>query len=127
MDWKYGGIDLSPEARRGAEQAVRDELSSAVLIECEVSDADESFDVGDFRHPDSDQAAYDEVFLTSDGSVLLPDSYPRPQTSHFCVAFFLHFFQPESPLLSSYGSLRLPSVTAMPERLNRLVPYEPVT
>src|ERR1041385_2459292 len=71
MDWKYGGIDLSPEERRQAEQAVREELSSAVLIECEVRKADENFDVGDFRQPDSDQAAYHEAFLTPDGSALL--------------------------------------------------------
>src|SRR5205085_425481 len=68
---KYGGIQLSPREREKAEAAVRAELASVVLIECQVVGADSQFDVGDFCQPDSDQAPYDEAFLSADGTTTL--------------------------------------------------------
>jgi len=127
MEWKYADTAFTPEERKQTEKAVRELLSSVVLIECEVRDADDKFDVEDFRQPDSDQVAYDEAFLTQDGEFMMPSRYSRPDAAHFRLAFFLHFFDPELPLLSSYGSLSVPTVSDMPDRLKRLMPYDPVT
>jgi|SRR6266566_127914 len=127
MEWKYADTEFTPEERKETEKAVREELSSVVLIECAVRDADDKFDVEDFRQSDSDQVAYDEAFLTQDGEFMMPSRYSRPDAAHFRLAFFLHFFDPELPLLSSYGSLSVPTVSDMPDRLKWLMPYDPVT
>ncbi len=127
MQWKYGDTEFTPAEREDTEKAVREELASAVLIECEVVDADDKFSVDDFRQPDSNQVPYDEAFLTPDGESMAPSRYSRPNASHFRLAFFLHFFQPGFPLFSSYGPLQLPPLSEMPPRLARLMPYEPVT
>jgi hypothetical protein len=58
---------------------------------------------------------------------MMPSRYSRPDAAHFRLAFFLHFFDPELPLLSSYGSLSVPTVSDMPDRLKWLMPYDPVT
>src|SRR5262245_7359960 len=98
MELKYGGIHLSSRQRQKAEAAVRAELASVVLIECEVMGADNQFDVGDFTQPDSDQAPYDEAFLSADGITMLPSRYTTPSTSDLRFCFFLHFYDPNKPL-----------------------------
>ena len=127
IDLKYGGIALSAEQRREAESAVRSELASIVLLECQVSAADGKFKIGDFGQPDSDQAAYDEAFLSDDGTTLAARRYTQPSTPDFRLCFFLHFFDPQKPLRTSYGTVQLPPVSAMPDRLRRLIQYDPVT
>lgn len=127
MELKYGGMTMPFWRRWMAKKAVRSELASVVLIECRVDGADGKFEVGDFRQPGSDQAAYDEAFLSEDGTALAADRYKRPRTRSFRVCFFLHFFEPGKPLESSYGTLDLPEVRKMPRRLQRLIRYEPVT
>jgi hypothetical protein len=74
------------------------------------------------------QVAWAEAYLTPDGQSRLED--PRwgepPQATDFRVAFFIHWWEEEVPLVSSYGELRCPAVQEMPGRLRTLVPYEPV-
>ncbi len=108
-----------------AEKQVSAELSSIVLLEVLVENADKQFDVGDFRQPDSDQIAYDEAFLSVEGTTLLSRFEP-PQGDSFRVAFFLHFFDTQKPLLTSYGEAFIPDIQKMPNRLRTLMPYEPV-
>lgn len=127
MELKYGGITLPAEQRREAESAVRSELASVVLVESQVYRADGKFKIGDFGQPDSDQAAYDEAFLSDDGTALVARRYTQPSTSDFRLSFFLHFFDPAKPLQTSYGTVQVPPVSAMPDRLQRLIPYDPVT
>lgn len=126
MELKYGGVDLTAAQREQAEQAVRAELGSVVLVECEVTGADGRFEVGHFYQPLSDQAAYDEAFFAADGTIL-PSRYTKPETLDFRVCFFLHFYDAQKPLESSYGTLQPPSVSDMPERLRGIMRYEPVT
>ncbi len=125
MESKYGGTQISDAQRRRAEADVREELSSVVLLELVVSNPDKRFSVGDFAQPDSDQAAYDEAYLTADGTSVA-SRFDQPETGTFRVTFFLHFFDPSKPVSSSYGLLHVPEVQKMPARLQRLVPYKPV-
>ena len=127
MELKYGGLELSSMERRQAEEAVRSELASVVLIECCVRNSDERFDIGDFGQVDSDQSPYDEAFLSDDGTALGPERYTQPDVPQFRFCFFLHFFDPAKPLNTPYGSVTLPLPSPMPLRVRALVPYDPVT
>jgi hypothetical protein len=49
-----------------------------------------------------------------------------PTNDTFRCAFFLHFYQPDKPLLTSYGTFNCPPVEDMPKRLAQLVPFIPV-
>ncbi len=117
--------DMSDEARARAKQQVREQLETCVLLEVSVKDVDSLYDAGDFSQ--HDQVAYDEHYLSDDGEGLLPEHWnPPPKTNCYRVAFFLHYFNSRLPLHTSYGDVMCPSPTEMPERLKRLVPYEPV-
>ena len=126
MSMKYGGLMLSTRERAAAEAAVREELSSIALIELAVDNPDEQFNVSHFVQPGSDQAPYDEAYLSPDGSTVQSKLHPPPGAS-LRLAFFLHFFKPGIPLGTTYGEVPLPAIDEMPERLQRLLPYEPVT
>ena len=125
MEVKHGSLELSESDRRQAEEIVRGELSSVVLIEVSVENRDDRFDVSDFAQPGTDQTAYDEAFLSPDGNSVL-SRLRAPEGESMRLTFFLHFFDPESPLMTSYGQLSVPPVREMPGRLQTLVPYEPV-
>lgn len=112
-------------------EQVRQQLRSTVLVEALVTDADAEFNIGDFAQEDPAlprenwQAPYAEALLTPDGEGLLVRRWGSlpPSTSNFRVAFYMHYWKPGRPLLSSYGSVATPPPTAMPERLAKLVPY----
>lgn len=124
MDIKYGGLDLEPEERHHAEAAVRNEISNAVLLEVLVSNRNSEFDVDAFGQQGSDQAAYDEHFLSEDGTSV--EGLRLPPGKSLRIAFFFHFFDPAKPLLTSYGPVAVPGIQEMPERFRELVPYDPV-
>jgi hypothetical protein len=124
---------MSKRERADAERQCREQLESIVLIEAVVRDRDTRFKVGGFTQPQDGvpesnwQVAYGEVFLTADGDGLTVERWSEaPESGDLRVAFFLHFWQPDKPLRSTYGDVACPSVQEMPERLTRLVPYEPV-
>ncbi|MGB5102470.1 MAG: hypothetical protein WBO04_04015 [Steroidobacteraceae bacterium] len=123
---KYGSLILSESERRHAEQALRAEIGETALIELQIDGRDDRFDAGDFHQENSEQAAYAETYLTEDGVGVIGDSFEPPSDSRIRLAFFLHFFDPSRNLQTSYGSVALPAMTPMPDRLKRLVPYEPV-
>ena len=109
------------------------QLHSVVLLEVLVESRDARFQCDDFTQQlddvprDSWQAPWAEAYLTADGESLLADRWgPPPSVDTFRIAFFLHYFQPDRPLLSSYGQLECPPVLDMPPRLTRLVPFIPV-
>jgi hypothetical protein len=125
---RAGDID-----RAGAEQHVRDQLDSTVLIEALVRNRDGHFDIGDFTQPDESlprsnwQVAWAEAYLSADGEALAVERWsPAPASGDLRVAFFLHYWDPGRPLRSSYGDLQCPLPKGMPKRLAKLVPYEPV-
>ncbi len=117
------------EPRAEDEAEVRQELSAAVLVEVLVHRPDSAFDVGDFIQPQAgvDQAmwqvAWNEVYLSADGGSVIdpPDLATAPVSLR--IAFFMHFWQADVPLQSTYGVLTCPATGEMPERLDRLVPY----
>jgi hypothetical protein len=127
------GANLTGDARRQAERQCREQLASTVLVEALVRDRNDRFQAGDFCQPrdgeerDSWQVAWAVAYLSLDGESRLEARWPdAPEVKDFRVAFFIHYWEDDEPLLSSYGELRCPAVREMPERLRRLVPYEPV-
>lgn len=123
-----------PQADLETQQAMkhmREQLESTVLLEVEVLNRDSRFNVSDFTQEigklprDSWQAAWDEVFLNDDGTSLLgrKGSQP-PKEGDLRIAFYFHYWDPDKPLLSSYGEIEAPQVTEMSPRLESLVPYE---
>ena len=125
MESKYGGIQLSGRDRKAAEEAIRQELSSIVLLDVLVRNPDEQFDVGEFNQPGSDQAPYDEANLSLDGTSVVSQSDP-PFGDSLRVTFFLHFFDPSKPLASSFGEVTVPAVQEMTERFQEMIPYSAV-
>jgi len=125
MEVKYGGIDLSDRERKRAEEGVWEELSSVVLLDVLVINPDSRFAVGDFAQPGSDQAPYDEAYLSLDGTSVMSRFEP-PMGDSFRVAFFLHFFDPTKPLATSYGEVPVPPLQKMPPHLQKMMPYTPV-
>jgi hypothetical protein len=125
MNIKYGGIEPSFLNKRRAKKSVKEELSSVVLIETMVTNPDEKFDIGDFGQPNSDQAPYDEAYLSLDGDRIL-SRFDKPDGDKIRITFFLHYYNPQQPLTSSCGDLSCPPIEDMPKRLKELVPYEPV-
>ncbi len=127
------GYDIPEEDRIAAVRQCRDQLSSVVLVEALVTNRDSRFSVSDFTQPregllkDDWQAAWAEAYLAPDGESLLVERWGSlPDESSFRVAFFLHYWDSGQPLHTSYGAVNCPKVQEMPERLQRLVPYEPV-
>ena len=126
------GLDLNVERRETAYHEVRDELSRVVLIELVVKERDRSMYMGDFGQTISgdslgpnDEVAYGEVFLGPAGDRIVANFLDEIEGDLVRVAFFLHEFKPNRPLLTSYGPVETPLLTAMPPRLQRLVPYTP--
>ena len=97
-----------------------------MLIELVVEGRDDRFDMGNFGQPDLDQAPYLERFLSDDGTQVIAEDFDVPEGPKLRCAFFLHFFDPAHPLGTSYGPVSVPPVQPMPDRLERLAPYEPV-
>jgi hypothetical protein len=123
-DSKYG--DSYPKKhRKKAKKFLREELSSIVLVEVLIRNQDENLNMIDFSQPGADQVAYDEGFLTLDGTELI-SRYKKPENEDLRIAFFLHFFDPSKPVNTSYGELKVEKIESMPERLTQLVPYRPV-
>jgi len=127
------GSDLTGAERRRAEGQCREQLESTVLVEVLVRACDNRFDVGGFSQPQDGmprenwQAAWAEAYLSEDGERLLVERWgDPPKSDNFRVAFFIHYWKPAKPLLTSYGEVACTAVKQMPERLRRLVPYEPV-
>lgn len=125
MEMKYGGIPLSDSERKEAEEAVRLELLSVALLDVLVSNPDKRFDVGDFGQPSSDQAPYNEAYLSLDGTSVVSRFEP-PAGDSLRVTFFLHFFDPTKPLATSYGEIPIPATQEMPKNFQEIIPYTPV-
>lgn len=128
----YGSPQAGLETQQAKKQ-IMEQLESVVLIEVEVLNRDSRFDVGDFTQElnnvprDSWQAPWDEVYLNDYGASLLSKRGSRPpKEGDLRLAFYLHFWDPTKPLLSSYGEIKAPQVTEMSPRLKRLVPYEAI-
>lgn len=59
----------------GDEEYVRRELSSLVLVELKVEDADHRFDLGNFKQPHTEYVPYDETFFDLEtGATIAPNA-----------------------------------------------------
>ena len=117
------------EPRAEDEAEVRRELSAVVLVEVLVHHPDSTFDVGDFTQPEEGtepagwQVAWNEVYLSADGASVVEAPARGTFPATLRIAFFMHCWQADVPLQSSYGVLTCPATEEMPERLDRLIPY----
>lgn len=125
MDIKYPHDMFSERDRRMAQPGVVAELASAVLLEVIIEGADDRYTADDFGQPDSGQAAYMEAYLSRNGKSVISE-YDRPPGEYLRVAFYLHFFDADKPLHTSYGDIAVPQPAMMPERLSRIIRYDPV-
>ena len=121
---------LSGEQRAAAEAKVRAQLEAAVLIELLVRHRDMRFTADDFTQrldgvPRKNwQAAWAEAFLSPDGTELAVERWgDMPKAGDLRIAFFMHFWNADTPLASSYGDIPCPAPAPMLERLKTLVPY----
>lgn len=125
-------MDYLPEDQNvSSRETVLDELNKIVLIEVLIRDRGERFSVDHFLHdPPNEvsiypQAAWSEVFLTHDGERTVPTEFGKsPPGTDVRVAFFMHLWEPLRPLNSTYGRVACPRPELMPERLQRVIPYE---
>ena len=116
----------SASDRRAALKQVDAQLNSLVLFEIAIRNRDDAFNGGDFRQKGSDQCAYMERFLNLEGTAVVAKDFDVPPTSALRLTFFLHSFDPQLPLRTSYGDYPAPELTEMPARLKSLVEYDPV-
>jgi hypothetical protein len=126
FDLKYGSLELHGSELEEAVAHVQEEIDGAVLIELLVEQCEARFDLGSFGQRGSEQAPYDERYLTEDGAAVVSDGYEVPTSSTLRVAFFFHYVDLRLPLETPYGPVSLPAVTEMPSRLAAIAPYEPV-
>lgn len=117
---------------QGAQGYFGQELGLVVLVEAWIRDRDDRLKFGGFGQSEGvtlgpqDQVAYDEVFLSDDGSAVAAHDLRPLDASDLRVAFFLHFYEASRPILTSYGPVHAPDPTPLPERLSKLITYEPV-
>ena len=129
---RHGAPDLDDRARAEAEQVVADDLARTVLIEARIRGRDRALFLGDFGQsagdvvqPD-DPVAYDERFLDDDGTDILWTVLEKVRGPDVRVVFFLHQYDPQRPILTSYGPVSAPAPAPMPARLARIIWYTPV-
>lgn len=129
----YGlvALDTDAERREEAAQRTRDLLHGVVVVELVVRSRDRTMYMGDFGQASlgdklqiNDQVAYGEAFLSPAGDRLIASNLDEVDARDVRVAFFLHFFRHDRPLLTSYGPVMPPPLTAMPPRLKRIMKYE---
>jgi hypothetical protein len=117
--------------RSEAEWQVRRELASVVLVEALVRDHDRAFTLIDFGQSDGDTllagdpVAYDEQLLSDDGRRLRGSLLTKNTADTLRFAFFLHQYDPNKSILTSYGPVTPPEPTPIPPRLARLMVYQP--
>ena len=73
------------------------------------------------------QTAYDEKYLNSEGNEIIGDDFEKPNgLTRFRLVFFFHYLDFNKPLISQYGLIKLKNVTELPERLSKIIEYEPI-
>ena len=73
------------------------------------------------------QTAYDEKYLNSEGNEIIGDDFEKPNgLTRFRLVFFFHYLDFNKPLISQYGLIKLKHATELPERLSKIIDYEPI-
>jgi hypothetical protein len=125
QQWRVTGSDEQTEAH----------FRDLVLFEAMVERIDAHFKMVELGQPytrrdykDHFQCAYDEALLSSDGKTVIERTMNCVKGSGLLrFAFYLHFYDANRPLQSSYGQLQCPPVEPVPRRLKYLVPYRACT
>ncbi|HEY9288896.1 MAG TPA: hypothetical protein VIT43_12830 [Candidatus Dormibacteraeota bacterium] len=103
----------------------------AYMLEVTVQRAPASFDVGLFTQEDPNQphsswqVAYDERYLSPEGTTVLSWTPPQEHGDFTRLVFFMHFLDLDGPLFTPYGPVELPAATPAPPRLLAIAPYQP--
>lgn len=116
----------------GDRARTRKHFAGLVLIEAIASGLNEPFDMRKFgqivpafdSYPEGMQVGYDEGLLSPDGEALIERNMKclrRTGTLRFAV--FLHYSEPNQPLLWQGGEVICPPVEDAPRRLRKLIPY----
>ena len=102
------------------------------LVEVFVRESPEAFDIGGFTQEIPDrpeeewEVTYDERYLNQEGDEVTADVFDEPSPGETTrAAFFFHGLDPARPLLTPFGAVELPPPMPMPERLARIITYEP--
>ena len=112
----------------------REHFAGLVLIEAIVDELAGPFEMGRFgqmqaefpNDPSYMQVGYDEGLLSADGETLIRremDSVRGSGPLRFAV--YLHFYDPQRPLLWQGGEVMCPPAQEVPVRLSLLMPYVP--
>lgn len=118
----------------GDDAATNEHFDRLVLIEAQINELPEPFDMGQFGQimpagdtwPENMQVGYDEAMLSSDGETLLVREMNCAQSAGpLRFAVYLHFYDPKRPLLWQFGEISCPPVQDVPIRLQMLMPYTP--
>jgi hypothetical protein len=120
--WRVTGDDVQTNSH----------FAALVLIEALVEDLDGVFEMGklgqmDPNFPDDTrhmQVGYDEGLLSIDGQTLiLREMNCVHGTGTLRFAVYLHFYDPNRPLLWQAGNVNCPQIQDVSIRLARLMPY----
>ena len=97
-----------------------------ILIELIVNEFDDTFNIDSFTQPGSGQKLYEEVYLNQDGTQIISDGREIPAVKKIRVCFFLHYYDPNKPLQTEFGTFNLSGILDLPNRLKRLIQYKPM-
>jgi hypothetical protein len=97
---------------------VSKELGSLALVELEVRSMPRDTSLVEFKQPHTKYVPYDESYFQLETLEPLAHSpHGLPDAQDFRVAFYLHFFDPEQPLLTPWGNVNLGSLSEAPPHL----------
>jgi hypothetical protein len=105
-------------ACHGTAEFAAAELQSLALVELEVLEASRDFDIAQVKQPHTPYVPYDESYFDPVSLEELPhEPFKSPTASSFRIAFFLHFFDPNQPLMTPYGDVKVAARMDRPSHL----------
>ncbi len=108
--------------------------NSVYLLEMRINEKPQSVDLSLFFQKENNlpkcdwQTPYDEHYLTSDGKAVLGDYFNRGTIPGDItrVVFFMFIADLSIPLSTPYGEFNLTDVQFVPERLLKIISYNPI-
>jgi hypothetical protein len=103
------------------------------LIEIKINIPASEVNVSSFTQQDDSiskedwQVAYDEHFLNGDGTKVIGTfiDHSNLVAAEARIAFFMYFVDVSKPLISQYGEIFLSAPIQIPERLAKIIDFEP--
>ena len=107
-------------------------MSDVFLIELKLEIPANEVNVSLFTQQDAIskedwQVAYDERFLNEDGTKVIGtfSDHSKLDGAETRIVFFMYFVDVNKSLTSQYGEVILSTPTSMPERLVKIIDFEP--